>query len=291
MNMNKEVPSIFKNRSAVLATMHKKERVISPVLNKELGIQLTVPEGFDSDNFGTFTGDIKRTGNQIEAARMKAHAAMELSGQTLAISSEGSFGSHPVIPFFPFNREIVLLIDKENDLEIVGMATSTEANHKSSRVHSFEEALAFAESIGFPKTGVVVKVKEDSKESSEITKGIIKIEQLEEAFRAISFKSDDKSVYIETDLRAMFNPKRMIVIEAAAIDLVKKVKSLCPECSWPGFQITERVKGLPCGWCNLPTELIKSNIYECKNCGYCKKDDFPNGITKADPGNCQFCNP
>lgn len=290
MNTRKE-KALFKNRTAVLASMHKKEEVIAPVLKEELGINLFVPEGFNSDKFGTFSKEIQRTGNQLEAARQKADWALKFCNETLAIASEGSFGSHPVIPFFPFNREIVLLKDLENNLELVGIATSTEANHKGSQVCSFEEALSFAETIGFPETGVIVKLREASNRSTEIIKGIVSADELKEAVASLLNCSEDKSIYIETDLRALYNPKRMKVIEEATRDLVSKMTSLCPECSWPGFQITEKVKGLPCSWCNLPTDLIKTHIFDCRKCGYRKKETFPNGKEAADPGNCNFCNP
>ena len=39
--------------------MHKKEEVISPILEKELGIKIIIPEEFNSDRYGTFTGDIE----------------------------------------------------------------------------------------------------------------------------------------------------------------------------------------------------------------------------------------
>jgi len=133
MDKEKIVHSFFKGRVGILATMHKKEEVISPILEKELGIKVIVPEGFNSDQFGTFTRDIERMGNQFEAARHKAISAIDLYGQTLAFASEGSFGPHPLIPFVPFNREIVLLVDKENNIEISGVATTTETNYSQTK--------------------------------------------------------------------------------------------------------------------------------------------------------------
>jgi hypothetical protein len=70
--------SLFTNRVAVLATMHQKERVIAPILEENLGIKVIVPENFNTDAFGTFTREIKRPGNQIEVARLKAEKALEL---------------------------------------------------------------------------------------------------------------------------------------------------------------------------------------------------------------------
>ena len=291
MDKEKVTHSLFKNREGILATMHKKEEVISPILEKELGIKIIIPEEFNSDRYGTFTGDIERMGNQFEAARHKAIGAMDLCGKTLAFASEGSFGPHPFMPFVPFNREIVLLVDKENDLEISGMATTTETNNSHKIVKSFEEAYKFSLEAGFPEHGIVIKVRESSTDQSEIIKGIVTKEKLENAFKYALRKSDNGEVYIETDMRALYNPTRMKSIEAATRDLVKNIFNYCPECGWPGFKLIDRKKGLPCGWCGYPTELTLSLIYNCNKCGHSEEKFYPNGTEKTDPGNCPYCNP
>ena len=90
--------TLFKDRIAVLGTMHQKERVIAPLLEKELGIKVTVPENFNTDKFGSFTREIDRPGSQIEAARLKVQQALLLTGENLGIASEGSFAPHPSLP-------------------------------------------------------------------------------------------------------------------------------------------------------------------------------------------------
>jgi hypothetical protein len=115
---------------AVLATMHGKERVIAPILSQELGIQVAVAEGVDTDTFGTFTRDIGRTGNQRETALRKARAGLAadpLAG--IGIASEGSFFAHPHVPFVPVAREIVLFLDRHGGLELVGQDESVETNY------------------------------------------------------------------------------------------------------------------------------------------------------------------
>jgi len=289
MDLQQTIHSFFNGRRGVLATMHNKEEVIVPMLEKELGIEITVPKGFNSDEFGTFTKDIDRRGNQLEAARYKAEAAMDLENKTLGIASEGSFGPHPISPFIPFNREIVILIDKETGLEIIGESATTETNFMHKKVKNFQEAYDFAVAAGFPQHGIVIKVS--SKDSNEIIKGIITKEDLEKAVEFALDKSISGEIYIETDMRALYNPTRMKNIGAATRDLVTKIYNLCPACSWPGFQLVDRKKGLPCSWCGLPTDLILSQRYLCKKCGYSEEKLYPNGVEKADPGRCNYCNP
>ena len=87
-------------KRAVLATLHGKEQVIRPLLEGGLGLQVHIPERFDTDRFGTFSREIERTGNQIYAARAKIDGAFKHDPQAqVAIASEGSFGPHPHIFF------------------------------------------------------------------------------------------------------------------------------------------------------------------------------------------------
>ncbi|MEJ6951612.1 DUF6671 family protein [Natronospora cellulosivora (SeqCode)] len=291
MDKKKIIQSFFKDRLAVLATMHKKEEVIAPILEKELGVNVIVPNDFNTDQYGTFTRDIDRVGNQLEAAKYKAEGAISLAGESLALASEGTFGSHPIIPFLPFNREIVLLLDKENELEIVGVATTTETNNDHSIVKNYKEAYDFSVKVGFPSHGVVIKVKESSRDQKEIIKGIDSEKKLKTAVKDALNLSDNGEIFIESDMRALYNPTRMKNIEVATRDLVEKVLTICPDCSWPGFELIDRKDGLPCDWCGRPSRLILAYIYKCKKCGYQEEKMYPNGKEKADPGSCQYCNP
>lgn len=283
--------SLFADRTAVIATMHKKEEVIAPILEKELGIKAIVPSNFDSDQFGTFTREIKRRGTQIEAARFKAEQALNITGETLAISSEGTFGPHPFVPYLSCNREIVMLLDKKHDLEIIGEEFSPETNHSHQVVKSVEAAFEFAEKVGFPEHGLVVMFEENPQDSGEVIKGIITQEKLKEAVSLFLKKSPNGKVHLETDMRALYNPTRMKNIRKATLNLVEKINSLCPKCDFPGFSLTDRKRGLPCALCNLPTQLTLAAIYQCQKCGYQQEILFPDGIKKVDPSQCMYCNP
>ena len=48
---------MFKGRTLLIATKHQKEQIISPIFEKELGVRCFVPDHFDTDIFGTFTGE------------------------------------------------------------------------------------------------------------------------------------------------------------------------------------------------------------------------------------------
>jgi len=284
-------PHLFINRTAVLATMHQKERVMAPILERELGVKIIVPADLDTDSFGTFTREVKRLGTQIEAVRLKAEKALEITGETLAFASEGTFAPHPAMPYLPANREIVILLDLVNNLELIGEHLSVETNYSHQLVSSLEEAKVFAQKVGFPAHALVVITGDAAIGNGEIVKGIVTEKQLFDAVSAGVNKSSSGKLHLETDMRAMYNPTRMKNIENATLDLVKKFHHFCPQCGWPGFQVAQKKIGLPCGLCYFPTQLVRSQIYQCQNCSYTKEELFPDGRETADPSQCEYCNP
>lgn len=281
----------FADRTAVLATMHRKETVIVPLL-EQLGLTVTVPPQFNTDQFGTFSREIERMGSQIDAARLKATAAMELMQTELGIASEGSFGPHPAMPFLPCNRELVVLIDPQHQLEWVGEAISTQTNYRQTQVTTWEEVQQFARQVQFPSHGLVVIAAEHPNQqvsAQQIIKGLIAEADLLSAFEWA--KQQTSMVWIETDMRALYNPSRMQVIQQATENLIAKLKRLCPACSYPGLDIVQRKSGLPCGLCGQPTALPQAVVYGCQHCGFQQETRYPDGVKTADPTYCEYCNP
>jgi len=104
-----------------LLTQHGKERIMAPLFAESLGAELELATGFDTDSLGTFTRDIARQGDQLEAARKKAEKGMDLVGVTCGVASEGAFGPGP-FGFFSWNVELVVMVDRVRGIEIVGCA-------------------------------------------------------------------------------------------------------------------------------------------------------------------------
>ncbi len=283
----------FVGRKLVIATMHKKECVIAPLLEQQLGVNIIIPSGFNTDKFGTFSGEIKRAGNQLETARKKAYAAMELTNTDLAIASEGSFGAHPSTPFIQSNLELILFVDKKNGLEIRGHHRTSETNIDGEYVTSVVEAVNFATKHNFPEYGVVLKFGENSRFG--IYKGIYKnistLEELSCQVKKMLSRPFTKKIFIETDMRAHKNPIRMKAIKQATTDLLKNIKSVCPRCETPGFVITDLKKGLACRLCSSPTDLPKYEIYTCSKCKNSQKKLVTQYGKSADPKYCDYCNP
>jgi hypothetical protein len=218
---------IFVDRVAVLATMHTKEKAIEPILSKELGITIVVPQNFNTDQFGTFTREIQRPASQLETAKIKALKAMELMGTNLAVASEGAFVPHPLLPYLSCDREVVFFYDAVHDLEVYGEELSIETNYSQQEVTTVEEALNFANRIGFPSHGIIARTDKNSIDPAAIIKGIVSDSQLIAAIKSISRQTSNGKVFLETDMRAMHNPTRMKAIAKATTNLVTKLKNCC----------------------------------------------------------------
>jgi hypothetical protein len=278
---------MFEGRTLLIVTKHEKEKVISPILERDLGLKCVVTENFDTDILGTFTGEVERVDKPIIAARKKCLLAMELTNYDLAIASEGSFGAHPTIFFAPADDELMLLIDKKNDLEIAVRELSTDTNFNGCEIKTEEELMEFAERAQFPSHALIIrKAKNDY---NEIIKGITCQEQLKSTFNY--FITNYGSSFIETDMRALYNPTRLKVIEKLTKKLSDKINKLCSVCKTPGFGITDAKKGLPCQICNFPTRSTLSYIYSCQKCSFSYEEKYPNGKNVEDPMWCDLCNP
>jgi len=278
---------MFKNRKLIIATKHEKEKVIAPLLEKSLGVSCFVNEDFDTDLLGTFTGEIERELDPVATARQKCLMAMELANCDLGVASEGSFGSHPTMFFVSADDEFLIFIDKKHNLEIVARELSTITNFNGKEIKTVEELLEFAHSVHFPSHGLILRKAKD--DNTNIVKGITDINRLKEAF----YKLLDEfiSVYVGTDMRAMYNPTRMKVIEAVTQKLIDKINSLCPRCSKPGFGIIDAKSGLECSLCGSPTNSTLSYTYVCAHCQYTKEEMYPYKKTTEDPMYCDYCNP
>lgn len=277
---------LFEGRNVVIATKHKKESVIAPLLEKNLGVTCFVPDDFDSDALGTFSGEIKRKENALETARQKCLLAMELTQCDLGIASEGSFGPHPTIFIAPADDEFLIFIDKKNKLEFIVRELSMETNFYSGTVDNYEQLVKMVKKVGFPEHAILLKISTDE---TSIVKGIQSWELLESSF--LSLSSKNVSVVVETDMRALYNPTRMKVIATASQKLVEKIKSLCPQCDTPGFGVVNYKKGLPCAWCDQPTASTIAHILKCQKCQFEKVKYYPFEKKTEDPMYCDYCNP
>lgn len=267
----------------MIATKHEKEKILGPALERSLAVQAFVLPEYDTDQFGTFTGEVARTADAVTTLRKKIRTAMQLAGADLAVGSEGSFGPHPQLGWVAANQEWLMLIDSRHDLEITAQTVSTETNFAQQTVATWPELRAFATQTGFPTAALILKVETPS--GPRFEKGIQQEARLRAAFELFCSMGP---VTAETDMRALYNPQRQRVIAETCAKLVAKIFNPCPQCGTPGFSVTSVVPGLPCSWCGEPTDLVAAEIFACAKCNFTREVQQS---AKADPQFCQHCNP
>lgn len=278
---------LYQHRKVAFLTQHGKQTLLKSAFESALGCEILHTDAYDTDLLGTFTRDQIRPGSQLDAARKKAAIGMGLTNTTVGIASEGSFGMDPFGGFIPWNTELVVWIDQDLTIEVVGIAHGpAQSLHKI--IHSLDELEAFARTANFPEHHLVLKPQ--SEDHHEIIKGIHDQADLLKAFDWAKQKSVTGGVFIENDLRAHCNPTRQGLIRKAADNLIQKLLSACPQCNTPGYWITEQTAGLPCASCGHQTHLPISEIWRCSACQH-EEHKHLNINQLADPSRCNFCNP
>lgn len=277
----------FSGRTLVIATQHGKESVIAPLLEKEWGVKAFLPTNFDTDILGTFSGEIERKSDPISTAKQKCLLAMEESNCDLAVASEGSFGPHPQLYFAHANEEILFLFDRRSGLELISKHLTTETNFNGKWIKNVPELKVFAENALFPSHGLILREQKDGK--NDIQKGISDWENLHSKF--LEYIDNYGGAYVETDMRACFNPTRMMAIQEASKKLVQLMASKCPSCHYPGYTVAEVQDGLPCSLCACPTRSTLAYIYRCTSCKHQETQIFPHQKQTEDPMYCDRCNP
>lgn len=277
---------MFENRTILIVTKHQKEQIIAPFFSEHFNSNCIVSNHFDTDTLGTFCGEVDRKDDPISTLRKKCILGLKNTNWDIAIASEGSFGSHPIMFMAPFSEEYMMLYDQKNQIEIIAKESTTDTNFDERVVKNIDELLDFAKKTKFPSHGLILKTMEGE---AIVKKGIVALDELKSSFERLSKTST--TILALTDMRAQFNPTRMEVIKRLAQKLILKIQSTCEQCSYPGFDIEEVKKGLPCEMCNMPTESSLAHIKRCKQCSFEKIIWHPNSKKFEAPMYCNFCNP
>jgi len=279
--------SFYRDQTIYFGTKHKKEEALQPLL-QEIGIHCLV-SNIDTDQFGTFSGEIKRVDSIRKTLTQKINEVFKLNSHIqLALASEGSFGPHPLIPFMYGNHETLLFVDKDKAIEIYVEDFSFHTNLKEIEINKGDEGLIepFFTEIKFPDHAIMLKT------STDIFFKYTGIQDKKFVLNFINHNlTNNNKVIMATDMRAMFNPTRMNNIHQVGKKLVNSLQSYCPGCQMPGYSICEYVPGLECSLCGADTNVIKEEIWNCKKCQFTEKKERKDQLKYASPSECNYCNP
>lgn len=272
-------------KDAVLATKHSKGMMIAPPFRELLGLHVH-EIAIDTDQLGTFSGEIERVGTPREVALRKARLGMQAGECAYGIASEGSIGVDPYIPFINSDFEVIVFVDEQLGIEVAENFRSAEITAHTITVDQTSELTEFLKKADFPRHKLIVR--SDDKPVSFAVKGIDTQEQLEQSLS--NGLKNFPNLIVENDLRAHCSPSRQRNIAAAARKLAERLQSLCPSCETPGWGIIGFKKGLPCESCGeISLEALTSEILGCTQCNHQSAGKVLAEV--LDPARCNHCNP
>jgi hypothetical protein len=274
----------YEAKTAVLTSKHQKLDLIRPSLEQATGLNL-IEQALDTDQLGTFSGEIERLGTPLEVAINKAKLGMVATGLPLGVASEGSIGPDPLVPFVISNIETVVFVDQELGIVISETFRSLDIASGTTQALPGQDLTEYLEKVGFPEQRVIAKSS-----SGGVEKGLRSISSLEQAIAKLALQAHESSVSLEPDYRAMHCPTRRVNIAHAAKALAFRVASLCPDCNAPGWGKRDFVRGLLCSNCGSDQpDAIAQELKTCVRCDFVQL-----GLVLAEslePSKCFSCNP
>lgn len=283
-------------KSLYFGTRHGKEEVVAPFLS-QLGYQVeAVP--IDSDQLGTFAGEVERRGSVAETLRKKIEMTRALRpGGRFFLASEGTFLPHPRLPVVSANLESLLWFDAQLEHGVYSEAIEPERGNRQRQVsldpqQARLEADLFLKEMDLRSQSALVLMKDSSAKVVMARKGLSSHFEVQDAVSEmidLARRQDGARVVVSADLRAFHSLARRQVIALAAQVLVRHLSSLCPSCEAPGFRAIAGILGLPCEACGEETTVPKAEIWECSRCLHSESRPFQE--KSASPEFCAECNP
>jgi hypothetical protein len=275
----------YRGKTVALATLHQKGALAQEPFKEILGMDVEEVK-VDTDQFGTFSGDVERTLTPREALMAKAQLGLTHSQSQYALASEGTIGVDPLIGFLNSDIEHVGFFDSANNLFISHSYRSFDIQAHTHQYRSEEDLNHFLKRADFPHHKLIVKSFDDGVQP--LAKGISKHEDLMKVLH-VAVDQGLTKITIESDLRAHASPSRAANIKQAFTELAERINTPCPDCDSPGWGITSSISGLTCLDCGEETEAIKAYLYSCIACAFTEQSEsVAEGI---DPSRCNWCNP
>jgi hypothetical protein len=277
----------YTNLRLGLATMHGKERAIAPPFRRVMGAEVVVAPNLDTDELGTFSGEVPRPDALVETALLKAEMVFRGADVDCALASEGSYGPIGRVPLNPGGVEILAFIDRKRGIRLIETLTTHRTNWRLQRFEAGDpERLLALKGMGFPKFGVFVGCNSDM---SHPVKGLETVDEVIAAMDREARRSEDGLAVLYSDMRAHRNPTRMKVLRALSWKLARRLATLCPRCESPGFGHIDSRRGLPCEGCRQPTHWIDFEIDGCVACGHAASRPRKDGRQTASRLSCKAC--
>lgn len=274
------------SKRIALATKHGKLTQIAPAFEAVPEWELTLAE-IDTDEFGTFSGEIPRTLSPRDAAIAKARAGAKLLGTDYGLASEGSIGSHPQLPWVTSDHELLALVCVSKDFVIVESHLSADIRAHKEEVNDDTDLEELATRLDLPEHAANILYSQDTE--LIVLKGIHNPEKFIAELTTLR-EASVQNLRVESDFRAMSSPSRQRNISACAEKLVTRISTRCVGCNEIGWGKVGYEYGLPCSGCGqMVASVPHSEKFGCVACDYSEVVSL--GQHSIDPARCDFCNP
>ena len=268
--------------------MHAKEQAAGPAFRRVLGAEIVVAPQLDTDQLGTFSGEVPRPDALVETCAIKAELAFRSLDVDCAIANEGSYGPIEAVPLVPSGIEIMAFVDRKRGLRITEILPTHRTNWRLLRFQAGDPEIPKAvKAIGFPRYGVFVLCSSDM--AHPIKSGLDTLDDIVSAMNQEAKRSEDGMAVLIADMRAHRNPTRMRVLRALSWQLAKRLERLCPKCEAPGFGRIGNRRGLPCAACGAATHWVHFEIDGCSICGHAETRPRKDGRMTASALSCRSC--
>jgi hypothetical protein len=243
----------------------------------------------DTDELGTFSGEVPRPDALVETCVLKAELAFRSLDVDCAIANEGSYGPIEAVPLVSSGLEIMAFIDRKRGIRIIETLTTHRTNWRLLRFKAGDPNVPkVVEAMGFPHYGVFVVCSSDW---SRPIKDLLTLDDVVSAMDQEARRSEDGFAVLFSDMRAHRNATRMRVLRALSWKLAKRLERLCPQCLTPGFGSIGNRRGLPCEACGEPTHWVHFEIDGCSVCGHAEARPRKDGRKTAKKLSCASCSP
>jgi hypothetical protein len=269
-----------------VATKHGKLSQIAPAFEalKEWQLELAL---FDTDEFGTFSGEVDRSLSPRETVVEKAKAGATLLGLDFGIASEGTIGAHPQLPFINSDHELMAFVCMSENVALVESYLSADIVAHSREISRTTDFGELFRKLDLPNHAANIIV--ETKFGRHMNKGITDPVEAREIIEQL-LEDEEIKVRVESDFRAMNSPTRQQNIYRCAQILAERVTATCPGCALFGWGRVGYEYGLPCRSCGLVCESVASaEKLGCLRCDFAELRSL--GQDVIDPGKCEFCNP
>jgi hypothetical protein len=202
---------------------HDKVQLIADDFDSICGIEIKEAP-VDTDQLGTFSGEIERILPQKDTAILKAKMGAQLLGLEIGIASEGSIGPDSATPLISSDVETMVFLDLKRDLKIIENYRSFDIVAVNTTAKIDNDLTSFLKRADFPNHKLIVRAQN----YANPIKGISTLSELERAIKLVAKNSDKEEVIIESDLRAFCSPSRQRNIKIVGERLVKRSSKQLP---------------------------------------------------------------